>query len=611
MPVPKELIHSFHVPVMGTSFTIDTPIKSARFGFSAVMSIGDDELCEYTRKHYTEQLKEPFEPIEKFSENYRARRITAYLNLSNRIVNQQIETMRQLPFEKGNDLFLYFELLPKESPLKNDFLKMLAMTDGDEKKAAQADLKARIRPGSLDVNIMTKIDRNNYDKNGELMPEIFSDALSALRGYAESDLNSSIIFSAGFNRRLYAYIEEFADFFPDQNGVIKKKIILKVSDFRSSMTQGKFLAKKGLWVSEHRIESGLNCGGHVFPSEGMLLGPIMEEFKQQKNTMVADLLEIANQAQQQKGRPVYTQAPYTRITVQGGIGTANEQQFLLDYYKVDGTGWATPFLLVPEVATVDEKTRQLLMDATPADTYVSEVSPLGVRFNTIRNTISEQFKLSKAEAGKPGSPCPKGHLITNTEFTKKPICTASTTYQKRKIEQLKQQDLSETEYKKAYLKVIAKACLCEDLAASALINHHQDNKRPLMPAICPGPNIAYFSRVFTLSEMVGHIYGRVNILNDLPRPNMFVTELKMYIDYLAREIQDHLPHPAPKQCEYFKTFKNNLIDGIHYYKAMVPKLALETQAYKDVMMKDLERLKQELDKLVSEHKGIFAELQTA
>ena len=69
------------------------------------------------------------------------------------------------------------------------------------------------------------------------------------------------------------------DFYPDENGHLRKRIILKVSDFRSALVQGKLLAKKGLWISEFRIESGLNCGGHAFPTEGLLLGPILEEFK--------------------------------------------------------------------------------------------------------------------------------------------------------------------------------------------------------------------------------------------------------------------------------------------------------------------------------------------
>lgn len=50
-----------------------------------------------------------------------------------------------------------------------------------------------------------------------------------------------------------------------------KKVVIKVSDYRSALIQGKYLAKKGIWVSEFRIESGLNCGGHAFATDGYLL----------------------------------------------------------------------------------------------------------------------------------------------------------------------------------------------------------------------------------------------------------------------------------------------------------------------------------------------------
>ena len=36
-----------------------------------------------------------------------------------------------------------------------------------------------------------------------------------------------------------------------------------------------------------------------------------------------------------------------RITAQGGIGTADEDKLLREYFGVDLTGWATPFMLVP------------------------------------------------------------------------------------------------------------------------------------------------------------------------------------------------------------------------------------------------------------------------
>ena len=125
---------------------------------------------------------------------------------------------------------------------------------------------------------MTKIDKENY-KNGIKLPIEYNDAHAAIRGFANSNLNASVVLSAGMSPRLYSYLENFDDFYPDKNGEIKKKIVLKVSDYKSAFIQGKFLAKKGLWVSEYRIESGLNCGGHAFATQGYLLGPILAEFK--------------------------------------------------------------------------------------------------------------------------------------------------------------------------------------------------------------------------------------------------------------------------------------------------------------------------------------------
>ena len=89
-------IHTVHIPVMGTGFTIDTPIKVARFGISSVMSIGDDELCETVRKHYCAKYDIPFEPIKKWDEDFRARRITAYLDLVHDIVTMQVSELKSL-----------------------------------------------------------------------------------------------------------------------------------------------------------------------------------------------------------------------------------------------------------------------------------------------------------------------------------------------------------------------------------------------------------------------------------------------------------------------------------------------------------------------------------
>ena len=40
----------------------------------------------------------------------------------------------------------------------------------------------------------------------------------------------------------------------------------------------------GIQVSEYRIESGLNCV-HAFATDGLMCGPIMEEFKKNKQTL--------------------------------------------------------------------------------------------------------------------------------------------------------------------------------------------------------------------------------------------------------------------------------------------------------------------------------------
>lgn len=601
----KEFIHQFHIPVMGTSFTIDSPIRVARFGIASVISIGDDELCENMRQHYCEVHNLAYTPVEKFSDYYRAERIRLYLNLVNQLINTQIAEMKQMSFSEENDLTKYFELLPENSSLKAAYRSAIALPEGPEKEKALQALRDAVQPGSIDVNIMTKIDRNAVDKDGKAMPDDYSEAQTALKGFAESDIEGGIVFSAGFNRRLYAALEKYPDFFPDENGYIKKRVILKVSDYRSSMTQGKFLAKKGVWISEHRIESGLNCGGHAFASDGYLLGPILEEFKQKQDEIRHSLYALCNEALAAKSRTTFKTAPELMITVQGGIGTANEQAFLLEYYNVARTGWATPFLLVPEATLVDDPTRTLLANAGKDDLYLSGVSPLGVPFNTVRGTESEVQKLARFEAGRPGSPCPKAHLVSNTEYSKTPVCTASQFFQKRKIEELKTSITNPDLLKTAIMKVIDKACLCEDLAAGALIKFGISNKRPLKPTVCPGPNLAYFSRIMSLSEMVGHIYGRHSVLNATYRPNMFISELKMYIDYLSNEIKKSLPTPTEKQIAYFHDFKANLDNGISYYKELIPKFTLETQAYRDRAKAELAELAIELEKVFLAHSMFF------
>ena len=415
-------VHTFHIPVLGLAFSIDTPIRVSRFGISSVISIVDDMLIEHMRKHYATLYGEPYTTITVRESDYRARRIAEYLDLLQRIVHKQVESLKASAFETGSEIAKYFTMLPDQSPLKVLYNKMMNTEDAEKKKEIQNELRSQIVAGDIDVNIMTKLDKENIGPNKEPLATEFNDALASLRGFALSVLCSSVVLSAGLNQRLFQYIGQRPEFLPDKNGLLSKKVILKVSDYRSALVQGKMLAKKNVWISEYRIESGLNCGGHVFPTDGHLLGPILEEFQKNRQNLLAELQPIYSAALAEKGIAAPTSLSF-RITVQGGIGTAAEDIFLRKHYQVDGTGWGSPFLLVPEATNVDESTRQLLASAKKEDYYTSGASPMGVPFNNIHGSSSETKAHDRFLNDTPGSLCTKKLLVSNTEFTTEPICT--------------------------------------------------------------------------------------------------------------------------------------------------------------------------------------------
>jgi hypothetical protein len=568
--------HTFHIPVLGLGYSIDTPLKVARYGISSVMSIVDDELIERMREYYTKKDGHPYIPIAKSADDCRAKRITAYLNMVEQDVNKQFEELRKQAFIAGNDICRYFELLPDCSQLKQGYDLMMEYPDCERKMIFQNILKQLMVKGSIDVNIMSKVDKMNFTADGNYTGNENTDALAALRGFAQSDLKSSVILSAGMSPKLYSYIENFADFYPDNNNELRKRIILKVSDFRSAFIQAKFLAKKGLWVSEFRVESGLNCGGHAFATEGFLLGPILEEFKQKREGMLLELFELYQPALNIKGITEIN-IPLQRISVQGGIGTAAENDFLLEYYDLDATGWGSPFLLVPEVTNVDEKTLDKLANAKEDDFYLSNSSPLGILFNSFKGSSAEAQRLERLAKGRPGSPCVKKYLVTNTEFTEQPICTASREYQNLKIKQLQSLILEDEEYNKQFAAVTEKICLCEGLCSSAYLKYELNKpKENIAVAICPGPNLAYFKRAYSLEEMVDHIYGNANLLDNIKRPHMFIKELNLYIDYLQSDLQVQLKEMSEKKIKHLNQFKNQLLEGINYYKQLFIQSANET-----------------------------------
>jgi hypothetical protein len=601
----NQNIHTFHIPVLGLAFSIDTPLRVARYGIASVISIVDDILIERMREHYSTLYDKPYTAINQKDEDHRARRITAYLNLVNQIVHEQTAKLRASAFEQGSEIVKYFEMLADHSPLKALYRRLATACEPAHRASLEAELRSRIVAGSIDVNIMTKLDKvNRPTHDSEPVPDS-SDAVAALRGFVKSDLGSSVVLSAGLNPRLFSYMERCPEFLPGPDGTSPKSVVLKVSDYRSASIQGKMLAKKGIWISEYRIESGLNCGGHAFATDGILLGPILQEFKQKREALTVELHAIYCAALRAKGANVPEKPKPVRITVQGGIGTSEEDEFLREFFEIDGTGWGSPFLLVPEATNVDEPTRAKLAAADKEDYYISDASPLGIAFNNVRGSSSELRIRQRVEEGRPGSPCTKKFLVTNTEFTKEPICTASRQYQSLKIEQLESMDMPAEELKSRIEKVVEKSCLCEDLAASPFVGENTNgNRSALAVAVCPGPNLAYFSRIATLEEMVGHIYGRLQLITASDRPNMFINELRLYIDYLKNEIGKKLDSLTANEHKYLTTFRKNLQEGIEYYRSLVPKLAKETERYREIIWTQLEELESELEMQVIPSPGL-------
>jgi hypothetical protein len=554
--------HTFHIPVMGTGFTVDTPLHVARYGISSVVSLVDDLLLEQMRRYHCERTGEPFEPADPKAPDVRARRTRAYLDLLDRLVSRQVVELQRSPFVPDSEITRYFELLP-DGPDRDAYLAMLAETDPAARRTAEDGLRPRAVPGSIDVNIMTKSDRDLFTSAAG-QPSAYGDVLMSFRGFAESTLSSAVVLSAGINPRLFASIPQFEGFFPDVLGRLRKRIVLKVSDVRSALVQGKFLAKRGVWVSEFRVESGLNCGGHAFSTLGTLLGPILAEFRARRAELVESLHELYARALRALGRTVPAAPCPVRITAQGGIGTAEEDALLRRHLGVDGTGWGTPWLLVPEAVNVDAATLERLARATEDDVTLSQGSPLGIPFWMLKTSASEQARRDRIRDGRPGAPCVKGLMRFNTELTEQPVCTGSRAYQRRRLAVLATEDLTADQRAALRSDIEAKACICNDLAGGATVK--LGIEPDATPTVCPSPSIADFSRVATIEEMVGHIYGRLSLLTNSARPHMFVRELRLNVLVLRRELERQAIELSTRTADHVREFRQNLADGVTFYR---------------------------------------------
>ena len=90
------------------------------------------------------------------------------------------------------------------------------------------------------------------------------------------------------------------------------------------------------------------------------MGPILEEFSNNRAALQKELFELYKKGLEAKDIPAPEHAPEMRLTAQGGVGTAEEHNNLMQRYGLDSVGWGSPFLLVPEAVAIDPDTIELL-----------------------------------------------------------------------------------------------------------------------------------------------------------------------------------------------------------------------------------------------------------
>jgi hypothetical protein len=97
--------------------------------------------------------------------------------------------------------------------------------------------------------------------------------------------------------------------------------------------------------------------------------------------------------------------------------------------------------------------------------------------------------------------------------------------------------------------------------------------------------------------MVSHIYGKLNLLNDPNRPNLFVNELNLYVEYLKKDISKQIHEMNDKKAKYFVKFKEQIENGIEYYKQLIPKITDQTEVYRKKMLNELLDIEEKLQHL--------------
>ena len=84
------------------------------------------------------------------------------------------------------------------------------------------------------------------------------------------------------------------------------------------------------------------------------------------------------------------------------------------------------------------------------------------------------------------------------------------------------------------------------------------------------------------------------------RPNMFMKELNLYMDYLKNKLKEAKKDWNKKQEKYFNRFFENMNDGIAYYNNLFDNVKDKYEQTKDETLASLEKTKSKLAELALE-----------
>ena len=100
--------------------------------------------------------------------------------------------------------------------------------------------------------------------------------------------------------------------------------------------------------------------------------------------------------------------------------------------------------------------------------------------------------------------------------------------------------------------------------------------------------------------MTKHIYGLENFMSRTDRPNMFVKELNLYMDFFKNKLEEAKKDWNKKQEEYFNRFLENMNEGFAYYTNMFDGLKDKYEKTKQETLASLEKTKSNLALLALE-----------